>query len=114
MAQAIARTRLGVLPVKRNTEKILVLLTDGEPTCGIRRTRTQAELAKEQGIRLIAIGVGRGVDSEFLKQIASPPEDYHFAEQSLQLESTFAAIGSRLVTESSGSGGLSAFRRSGG
>ena len=113
MAEAIERTRLGVLPVYRNTEKILVLLTDGMPTDGKGRTRRQAELAKEQGIRLIAIGVGGGVDSEFLKQIASTPEDYHFAAQSVQLESTFAAVGSRLVTESSGSGGLSAFRRSG-
>jgi len=70
-------------------------------------TSAQAALAKQQNIRIIAIGVGDGVDSEYLKQIASTPEDYYFVKDSVQLESTFATIASRLATESSwGSGGL--------
>ena len=104
MAEAIALTRNRVL-VNSENENVLVLLTDGMPN-NSDKTRREAELAKQQGIQMITIGVGNGVDSDYLKQIASTPEDYYFAQESVQLESTFTTIASRLVTESSwGSGG---------
>ena len=65
-------------------------------------TLTKAESAKEQGVQIIAIGVGDGVDSDYLQQISSTPDDYYFVEESVQLESAFTTIASRLVTESSG------------
>ena len=105
MAEAIALTRDQVL-VNNENENVLVLLTDGMPN-NSKNTRREADLAKQQGIQMITIGVGDGVDSNYLKQIASIPEDYYFAQESVQLESTFTTIASRLVTESSwGGGGL--------
>ncbi len=104
MAEAIALTRNRVL-VNSENENVLVLLTDGMPN-NSNKTSQEAKLAKQQGVQMITIGVGNGVDSNYLKQIASTPEDYYFAQESVQLESTFTTIASRLVTESSwGSGG---------
>ena len=105
MSNALALAREEMLVNKQNAN-VIVLLTDGMPN-DRSATSTQADLAKQQDIRIIAIGVGSGVDSEYLKQIASTPEDYYFVKESVQLESTFATIASRLATESSwGSGGL--------
>jgi len=83
---------------------IIVLLTDGMPN-NREATRSQADITKQKGIRIIAIGVGDGVDSEYLKQVASSPEDYYFVKESFQLESTFATIATNLATELSVSKG---------
>ena len=100
MTEAIALTRKQVLVNSQNTN-VLILLTDGLPD-DKNTTRTEAKIAKRQGIQIIAIGVGSGVDSAYLKQISSTPEDYYFVEESVQLEATFTTIASRLVTESTG------------
>ena len=100
MAEAIALTREELLTDVQNVN-VLILLTDGYPD-DEDTTMTEAELAKEEDIRIIAIGVGEGVDSDYLEELASIPDDYYFVEESVQLESTFTTIASRLVTESSG------------
>lgn len=100
MTEAIALTRTQVL-VNSHNVNVLILLTDGSPD-NKNTTRTEAERAKQQGIQIIAIGVGGGVDSDYLKEICSTPEDYYFVEESVQLESTFTTIASRLVTEGTG------------
>ena len=100
MTEAIALTRTQVL-VNNHNVNVLILLTDGSPD-NKDTTLTEAELVKQQGIQVIAIGVGNGVDSDYLKRISSTPEDYYFVEESVHLESTFTTIASRLVTESSG------------
>ncbi len=106
MSSALALAREEMLVDKQNAT-VIVLLTDGMPN-DRTATSTKADQAKQQEIRIIAIGVGSGVDSEYLKQIASTPEDYYFVEDSVQLETTFATIASRLATESLWrSGGLS-------
>ena len=57
--------------------KIAFLLTDGEqtPAPGAMRLDRAAGLLKGAGVRLIAIGVGRRVNEEELKMIASSDED---------------------------------------
>ncbi len=98
--EAIALARDQVLEYSPN-QKVLVLLADGKP---YRRDVViqEADQAKQQDIQMITIGVGNDVDSDLLKRIASSPEDYYFVEESVQLESTFTSIASRLVTESLG------------
>lgn len=100
MTKAIALTRKELLIDNQNVN-VLILLTDGYPD-DEDTTLEEAELAKGEDIRIIAIGVGDGVDSDYLEDLASTPDDYYFVEESLQLESTFTTIASRLVTESSG------------
>ena len=101
--EAIALARDRVL-VNSEKENVLVLLADGIPSDRYAMIQ-EAERTKQQGIQIIVIGVGGDVDSDLLSQVASTPEDYYFVEESVQLESTFTTIASRLVTESSWSGG---------
>jgi uncharacterized protein YegL len=77
-----------------SAENIIVLLTDGIPD-DPSITELYAEQAKT-GIKIITIGVGPGVDSEFLKRIASTPDDYYFASESFKLKSIFADIANEL------------------
>ena len=100
MTEAIELARDKVLVNNQNVN-VLILLTDGYPD-DEDTTLIASELAKQQGIQIIAIGVGDGVDSDYLQQISSTPDDYYFVVESVQLESTFTTIASRLVTESSG------------
>ena len=100
-AIALARQQL----VNSERENVLVLLADGLPDSREQMIR-EADTTKAQGIRIIAIGVGDGVDSNLLRRVASTPEDYFFVQESVQLASTFTAIAGRLVTESSRRGGL--------
>ena len=102
--EAIALSRDQVLVNSENVN-VLVLLADGIPNNRNAMLR-EAELAKQQGIQIIAIGVGDDVDSDLLKQVASSPEDYYFVEESIHLELAFSTIAGRLVTQSSWSGGL--------
>ena len=97
-AIAIARDR--VLANSKNM-KVLVLLADGRPA-NMNAMLREADLAKQHDIQIITVGVGNDVDRDLLKRVASTPEDYYFVEESVQLESTFTTIASRLVTESSG------------
>jgi uncharacterized protein YegL len=74
---------------------IMILLTDGAPN-DPAATEEAAESAKAEGIRIIAIGVGAGVISDFLRRIASSPEDYHFVDESFNLSTTFTNIATEL------------------
>ena len=73
-AIAIAVKRLKDRPV---SERVLVLLTDGVPnlpdntTTGQTYAETQAQLAADDGILIYVIGLGDGVDGDFLQGIAS-------------------------------------------
>ena len=96
---AIAIARKQVL-LNSDNIKVLVFLADGRPNSK-RAMRQEADMAKQQEIRIITIGVGSDVDSKLLRQVASTPDDYYFVEDSVHLESTFTTIASRLVTESS-------------
>ena len=100
MSKAIALTRKQLLIDSQNVN-VLILLTDGYPD-NADQTLTESEIAKAQDIRIITIGVGSGVDSGYLENLASTPDDYYFVEESVHLESAFTTIASRLVTESSG------------
>ena len=100
MDEAIELAATEVLVNHQNTN-VLILLTDGYPDDD-KATLTKAESAKAQGIQIIAIGVGDGVDSDYLQEISSTPDGYYFVEESVELESTFTTIADRLVTESSG------------
>ena len=64
------KTRSGQYEIK---SKIIILLTDGENNCGRRAPLAAAELAKEWGIKIYAIGVGGG---DAMTTIHTPLGDY--------------------------------------
>lgn len=94
MAEAIKIARQTLFSHGKN-DKVIVLLTDGHPDNG-NLTMEEGRNAKNSGIRIITIGVGSGVNSEYLKQLASSPDDYHFVSESFELESTFINIATEL------------------
>ena len=59
---------------RRGSSKIAIVLTDGlsrKPP----QTRSEAELAREAGIHLFAIGIGEAVNARELRDIGSDPDD---------------------------------------
>ncbi|CAN8072808.1 unnamed protein product, partial [Agarophyton chilense] len=54
--------------------KVMVLITDGQANSGdINPARQAASGAKAAGIDIITVGIGNGVSTDFLKEIASDP-----------------------------------------
>ena len=51
---------------------------------------------RSTGGRVVAIGVGPQVRQEFLKGLASSPNDYHFCSESVELEGTFINLATEL------------------
>jgi uncharacterized protein YegL len=90
MAQAI---EIGTQMVTRDaaeTDRFLVLFTDGAPDDSYRAIQAAAT-AKESGIKVICVGVP-GADRQLLDQLASCSEDSLFAEGGDQLVDTFGNI----------------------
>jgi molecular chaperone DnaK len=94
MAEGLAAAR-ELMKSKAGVQRVYVVLTDGHPddpdatTGEITRIRTS-------GGRIITIGVGAQVRPEFLKNIASRPEDYHFCNESVDLQGTFINLATEL------------------
>lgn len=65
-----------------NVPKIGILLTDGKSTYS-SKTKEEARLAKESGIKILAIGIGFKVNDDELEAVVSPPaEDNYFHKSS--------------------------------
>ncbi|TVQ89611.1 MAG: VWA domain-containing protein [Deltaproteobacteria bacterium] len=90
-ARDLLRPRAGV-------QRVFVVMTDGHPD-DPEETGVEVHRLKASGARLIAIGVGDQVDQDYLRSLASQPDDYHFCSESLELQGTFI----NLATELSGS-----------
>jgi len=69
-----------------NNKKVMVLLTDGNPTAtdtkqndkalGSSEATKAANDAKESGITILSVGVGRKIDVGYLTSLGSKPEFY--------------------------------------
>ncbi|MES2641805.1 MAG: Hsp70 family protein [Myxococcota bacterium] len=94
MAEGLAAAR-DLMKSKAGVQRVYVVLTDGHPddpdatTGEITRIRTS-------GGRIITIGVGAQVRPEFLRTLASRPEDYHFCNESVELQGTFINLATEL------------------
>lgn len=71
--------------------KIVIMVTDGAPD-NASSAVTNANKLKINGIRIITIGVGSGVNSGYLMELASNPEDYYFVTNMNQLQDIFEKI----------------------
>ncbi|XP_041376635.1 collagen alpha-4(VI) chain-like [Gigantopelta aegis] len=61
---------------REGVTKIAVVITDGKSN-NIAATRTQAKLARDAGITILAVGVGSNVDDTELNDIASDPDSQY-------------------------------------
>ena len=56
------------------TPKMIVLLSDGQPTGGSEEyTLELAQLARQRGVTVVAVGLGGDVDGAFLQRVARTP-----------------------------------------
>ena len=60
-------------------------------------TLAEAYRIKRMGGRVLTIGVGRQVQQEFLEQVASGPRDYHYCNESVELEGTFINLATQIL-----------------
>ena len=94
MAEGLAQAR-DLMKSRAGVQRVYVVLTDGHPddpeatTAEITRIRTG-------GGRIITIGVGAQVRPDYLRGIASRPEDYHFCNESVELQGTFINLATEL------------------
>lgn len=76
---------------KGANERLAILVTDGAPD-SISETELYAKKLKSAGARLITIGVGYGVNEQFLTNIATSKSDYYFVENMEDLHDIFEEI----------------------
>ena len=75
-----------------NAVKATIILTDGIDNVRPSLTIANATECKNQGIRLIAIGISYNVDGDRLLQIVSSPSDYHAVDDFDTLPSVIAQL----------------------
>lgn len=90
---------------KQNSGKILVVLTDGVANLPYKKGVSKypetyalsvAQTAKEQGIRIFTIGLGKDLHQDFLKEVASSPTDFYLAPTAKELTSIYREIGTKM------------------
>ncbi len=84
-----------------DARRVLVLLTDGLPTASgnqdiVIETETTAKLLDDSGIEVYAIGLGQGVDQQFIRNIASSISNSYFAPTGEDLDKIYEEITSSL------------------
>jgi hypothetical protein len=75
--------------------RIVHVAGHGEP---VARDATTGEITRIRtgGGRIITIGVGAQVRPDYLRGLASRPEDYHFCNESVELQGTFINLATEL------------------
>ena len=96
MAEGLAAAR-DLMKTKAGVQRVLVVLTDGHPDDPEGATAEAARI-RQSGGRVVTIGVGPLVRPDFLRTLASRPEDFHYCNESVDLQGTFI----NLATELSG------------
>ncbi len=87
-ARNLLRPRAGV-------QRVFVVMTDGHPD-DPDATLKQIHDLRASGARVITVGVGDQVHRDFLSSLASGPQDFHFCNESLELEGTFINLATEL------------------
>ena len=67
----------GVRPKDLGVPRVLVLLTDGRSTSGIKKVFEQSNLLRQEGVNIFAMGIGRTINKDELNIIASDPDIDH-------------------------------------
>jgi len=76
--------------------KFGILIVDGQQGSSLARAKSEAKRAKEEGIKLIIIGVGNDVDESELNELASSPNDVLTCGSYAELSTLKSSIISRL------------------
>ena len=92
----------------KEVNKVMVLLTDGNPTVPklanvpkqpFIEAESAISAAKEKNINIYTIGLGKELDQDFLKSLASSPESYFAAPSATDLKKIYNNISSAICEE---------------
>ena len=83
------------LKSKAGMHRVFVLLTDGHPD-DPEATFAEAMRIRRSGGRVIAIGVGRQVRTDYLRSLCSNPGDYHSVSEPVDLEGALTNLATEL------------------
>ena len=75
---------------KSKNEKVVIIVTDGDPN-SIADTLNYAKNLKAASMRIIAIGVGNGINTGFLERLADKNDAYKLNNMS-ELRKTFKEV----------------------
>ena len=95
LAEGLATAR-DLMKTRAGVQRVFVTLTDGHPD-DPDAAQGEAHRIRSQGGRIVAIGVGQQVQPEFLRGLASRPDDYHFCSESVELQGTFINLATELA-----------------
>ena len=84
MRQGLGDAQRSLAPIP-GVKRIYLLLTDGHPD-EPEATMQLCRQIRASGARMITVGVGDMIDQGFLKAMASTPADFHFCNDSIELE----------------------------
>lgn len=87
-AREMMKSRAGV-------QRVFVVLTDGHPD-DPEAAMAEVHRIRTSGGRVVTVGVGNQVKPDFLKALASKPEDYHFCSEPVELKGTFINLATEL------------------
>lgn len=85
---------------RQDTSHIIILLTDGQQSTpfGLGGDPiSAAQEARNDGIRVITIGLGEDADQNTLRQMASQVSDFYYAPQASDLERIYSSIAETVV-----------------
>ncbi|MEQ1503747.1 MAG: Hsp70 family protein [Myxococcota bacterium] len=85
----------GLLRPRAGVQRVFVVMTDGHPDDPDATVKRIHDL-RVSGARIITVGVGNQVQRDFLSSLASGPTDFHFCNESLELEGTFINLATEL------------------
>ncbi len=103
-----ARAELNSSRQRDNADKVIVLLTDGDPTNPIRAGEINypenyalevANLVKSDGIRIYTIGLGNKVDMAFLRQVSTTADDAYLAPSTRELANIYQQISTKICKQ---------------
>jgi len=100
-----ARQELNSARGRGEADKVIVLLTDGVPTLPEKSGSPEypktfalesARLAKEDGISVYTIGLGKDIDSSLLKAMATTTTEAYFAPSAKDLNTIYKQIATKI------------------
>jgi len=96
---AIARAaeELASPRARPGNQAVLVLLTDGRPDGGtLEATLAAADAAKGRGVIIFTVGLGDGVDADFMRRLATRPDGYLQAPDGAALRAIYEGLAAAL------------------
>jgi Mg-chelatase subunit ChlD len=107
IADAIAKAREELLSPrhKNNSQKVMITLTDGVANRPERSgdaayaetiAQSEADIAKQSGIAMYSIGLGKDINANFLARIASSTDEFYLAPTTETLTNIYSQIATKI------------------